>query len=168
MSLSSSDSGPTGCSTAASLISCTAPRSGALWTTRNCLPKSTRIRRNESSLPRKDGTRRRLSRRRRQRCAGDARGRHQPSVELAVDVAKEAADFVLLERGLDVIRRGVEEGRKTFANTMKLHPDDDEREPGQHAQHGGCIAFPALSAAAGRPDPAEQLHLRHSGHRHCR
>jgi Mg2+-importing ATPase len=41
------------------------------------------------------------------------------SVELAVDVAKEAADFVLLERGLDVIRRGVEEGRKTFANTMK-------------------------------------------------
>jgi Mg2+-importing ATPase len=41
------------------------------------------------------------------------------SVEQAVDVAREAADFVLLERGLDVIRRGVEEGRKTFANTLK-------------------------------------------------
>jgi Mg2+-importing ATPase len=41
------------------------------------------------------------------------------SVEDAVDVAREAADFVLLERGLDVIRRGVEEGRKTFANTLK-------------------------------------------------
>ena len=41
------------------------------------------------------------------------------SVEHAVDVAREAADFVLLERGLDVIRRGVEEGRKTFANTLK-------------------------------------------------
>jgi Mg2+-importing ATPase len=41
------------------------------------------------------------------------------SVDQAVDVAKEAADFVLLERGLDVIRRGVEEGRKTFANTLK-------------------------------------------------
>jgi Mg2+-importing ATPase len=41
------------------------------------------------------------------------------SVEGAVDVAREAADFVLLERGLDVIRRGVEEGRTTFANTMK-------------------------------------------------
>jgi Mg2+-importing ATPase len=26
---------------------------------------------------------------------------------------------VLLERGLDVIRRGIEEGRKTFANTLK-------------------------------------------------
>jgi Mg2+-importing ATPase len=41
------------------------------------------------------------------------------SVEGAVDVAKEAADFVLLERDLDVIRRGIEEGRRTFANTLK-------------------------------------------------
>jgi Mg2+-importing ATPase len=41
------------------------------------------------------------------------------SVETAVDVAREAADFVLLEQGLDVIRRGVEEGRRTFANTIK-------------------------------------------------
>ncbi|MET0657515.1 MAG: HAD-IC family P-type ATPase, partial [Steroidobacteraceae bacterium] len=41
------------------------------------------------------------------------------SVEHAVDVAREAADFVLLQRDLDVIRRGIEEGRKTFANTLK-------------------------------------------------
>jgi Mg2+-importing ATPase len=41
------------------------------------------------------------------------------SVEQAVDVAREAADFVLMERGLDVIRRGIEEGRRTFANTLK-------------------------------------------------
>jgi P-type Mg2+ transporter len=41
------------------------------------------------------------------------------SVEQAVDVARQAADFVLLERGLDVIRRGIEEGRRTFANTLK-------------------------------------------------
>jgi Mg2+-importing ATPase len=41
------------------------------------------------------------------------------SVETAADVAKEAADFVLLERDLDVIRRGIEEGRRTFANTLK-------------------------------------------------
>src|SRR5439155_3198621 len=41
------------------------------------------------------------------------------SVETAVDVAREAADFVLLERNLDVIRGGIEEGRKTFANTLK-------------------------------------------------
>ena len=41
------------------------------------------------------------------------------SVEGAVDVAREAADFVLLERDLDVILRGVTEGRRTFANTRK-------------------------------------------------
>jgi Mg2+-importing ATPase len=41
------------------------------------------------------------------------------SVEEAVDVAREAADFVLLDRHLDVIRTGIEEGRKTFANTLK-------------------------------------------------
>jgi len=41
------------------------------------------------------------------------------SVETAVDVAREAADFVLLDRDLDVIRAGIEEGRRTFANTLK-------------------------------------------------
>jgi Mg2+-importing ATPase len=41
------------------------------------------------------------------------------SVETAVDVAREAADFVLLRRNLDVIRAGIEEGRHTFANTLK-------------------------------------------------
>jgi len=41
------------------------------------------------------------------------------SVESAVDVAREAADFVLLEKNLDVVRGGIEEGRRTFANTLK-------------------------------------------------
>jgi Mg2+-importing ATPase len=41
------------------------------------------------------------------------------SVDTAVDVAKEAADFVLLKQGLDVLRQGIEQGRKTFANTLK-------------------------------------------------
>jgi Mg2+-importing ATPase len=41
------------------------------------------------------------------------------SIENAVDVAKEAADLVLLDQNIDVIREGVEEGRKTFMNTMK-------------------------------------------------
>jgi Mg2+-importing ATPase len=36
-----------------------------------------------------------------------------------VDVAKEAADFVLLRRDLGVLRAGIEEGRRTFANTLK-------------------------------------------------
>lgn len=41
------------------------------------------------------------------------------SVNTAVDVAKEAADFVLLEKSLDVLRRGIVLGRTTFANTLK-------------------------------------------------
>ncbi|MCL4862547.1 MAG: magnesium-translocating P-type ATPase [Caldilineaceae bacterium] len=41
------------------------------------------------------------------------------SVDQAVDVAKEAADFVLLQQDLDVLRQGIEEGRTTFANSMK-------------------------------------------------
>ena len=41
------------------------------------------------------------------------------SVEGAVDVAKEAADIVLLEKDLGVLKQGIIEGRKTFSNTMK-------------------------------------------------
>ena len=41
------------------------------------------------------------------------------SVAEAVDVAKEAADIVLLEKDLGVLEKGVREGRTTFANTLK-------------------------------------------------
>ena len=41
------------------------------------------------------------------------------SVEGAVDVARESADVILLRHDLDVLRRGVEDGRHTFANTLK-------------------------------------------------
>ncbi|MEW6327539.1 MAG: HAD-IC family P-type ATPase [Thermodesulfobacteriota bacterium] len=41
------------------------------------------------------------------------------SVDRAVDVAKEAADIVLLEKDLGILAQGVREGRKTFANTLK-------------------------------------------------
>ncbi|MEN6343313.1 MAG: magnesium-translocating P-type ATPase [Methanospirillum sp.] len=41
------------------------------------------------------------------------------SVESAVDVAKEAAQIVLLEKDLGVLVEGVREGRVTFANTLK-------------------------------------------------
>lgn len=41
------------------------------------------------------------------------------SVDKAVDVAKEAADFVLLEQDLAVLHQGIVLGRTTFANTLK-------------------------------------------------
>ena len=41
------------------------------------------------------------------------------SVDSAVDVAKEAADMILLDQDLHVLYDGVLEGRRTFANIMK-------------------------------------------------
>jgi Mg2+-importing ATPase len=41
------------------------------------------------------------------------------SVEGATDVAREAADMIMLERNLNVLADGVEEGRRTFANILK-------------------------------------------------
>ena len=41
------------------------------------------------------------------------------SVNNAVDVAKDTADIILLQKSLRVLRDGVIEGRKTFQNTMK-------------------------------------------------
>ena len=41
------------------------------------------------------------------------------SVANAVDVAKEAADLVLLEQDLKVLKEGIQQGRRTFANTLK-------------------------------------------------
>jgi Mg2+-importing ATPase len=41
------------------------------------------------------------------------------SVDSGVDVAKEAADIVLLQKNLKVLVEGVQEGRRTFANTLK-------------------------------------------------
>lgn len=41
------------------------------------------------------------------------------SVSIGVDVAKDAADFILLEPGLEVLHSGIIEGRKSFGNVMK-------------------------------------------------
>jgi Mg2+-importing ATPase len=41
------------------------------------------------------------------------------SVDTAVDVAREAADMIMLEHDLKVLHQGVVEGRRTFANIMK-------------------------------------------------
>ena len=41
------------------------------------------------------------------------------SVDTAVDIAKESADIILLEKDLNVLQDGVTEGRRTFANLMK-------------------------------------------------
>ncbi len=53
----------------------------------------------------------------------DAPALHEADIGISVDgavaVAREAADMILLRRDLGVLLRGVDDGRKTFANTMK-------------------------------------------------
>ena len=88
------------------------------------------------------------------------------SVEQAVDVAREAADFVLLERDLDVIRRGIEEGRKTFANTLKYILITTSANLGNMVSMAAASLFlPFLPLTAGT-DSAQQLSLGHPGRRH--
>ena len=41
------------------------------------------------------------------------------SVDTGVDVAKETADLILLEKSLTVINDGIQQGRRVFANTLK-------------------------------------------------
>ena len=41
------------------------------------------------------------------------------SVDTAVDIAKESADIILLEKDLNILRTGVEYGRMTFGNIIK-------------------------------------------------
>lgn len=41
------------------------------------------------------------------------------SVDTAVDIAKESANVILLEKDLNVLKDGIIEGRKTYANTIK-------------------------------------------------
>ena len=41
------------------------------------------------------------------------------SVDTAVDIAKESADIILLEKSLMVLQEGVIEGRKVFGNITK-------------------------------------------------
>jgi Mg2+-importing ATPase len=61
------------------------------------------------------------------------------SVDSAVDVAREAATFVLLRHDLGVLRDGIVEGRRTFANTLKYITTTES------ANFGNMISMAAAS-----------------------
>jgi Mg2+-importing ATPase len=95
------------------------------------------------------------------------------SVEGAVDVAREAAQIVLLKQDLSVLIHGVEEGRKTLANTLKyvfvsisgnfgymfslavssLFLDFEPLLPSQILLINLLADFPAMALATDRVDP---------------
>ena len=63
------------------------------------------------------------------------------SVSSAVDVAREAADVVLVQPGLRVLHDGILEGRRAFGNVMKYITDGNEFELWEHVQHGRSFSF---------------------------
>jgi Mg2+-importing ATPase len=63
------------------------------------------------------------------------------SVESATDVAKDAADVILLEKDLDVLAGGVAEGRRIFANTIKYVLMGTSSNFGNMASAAGASLF---------------------------
>ena len=78
------------------------------------------------------------------------------SVANGVDVAKDAAKIILLEKDLGVLDDGVIEGRRSFANIMKYIIMGTSSNFGNMFEHGGSIALPAVPADASHADTAEQ------------
>ena len=105
--------------------------------------------------------RRRLPRRRHQRRAVAALGRRRRSrSRAAVDVAKAAADIILLRAGPRGAARRRARGAPHLRQHHEVHHDGHQLELRQHVQHGGRRAVPALPADAAGADPAQQLPLR--------
>jgi P-type Mg2+ transporter len=63
------------------------------------------------------------------------------SVETATDVAKDAADIVLLAKDLDILAGGVVEGRRIFANTIKYVLMGSSSNFGNMFSAGGASLF---------------------------
>ncbi len=81
------------------------------------------------------------------------------SVDTAVDVAKEAADFVLLKQDLGYPAEGIDDGRMTFANTLKYILTTISANFGNMFSMAGASLFLLLPAHAGSANPAQQLPL---------
>ncbi len=63
------------------------------------------------------------------------------SVDSGTDVAKDAADIILLEKDLDVLADGVAEGRRIFANTIKYVMMGTSSNLGNMISAAGASAF---------------------------
>ena len=78
----------------------------------------------------------------------------------AVDIAKEAADVILLEKSLMVLEEGVLEGRKVFANILKYIRMGASSNFGNMFSVLGGQRLAAVSAHEQHPDSGEQSALR--------
>ncbi len=100
----------------------------------------------------------------------DATGLHAAdvgiSVDQAVDVAKEAADIVLLKQDLAVLVEGVREGRRTFANTMKYVFMATSANFGNMFSMAGASLFLNFLPLLAQADPADEPVDRPAGNDH--
>ena len=87
------------------------------------------------------------------------------SVENAVDIAKESADVILLEKDLMVLEEGIVEGRKVYANMIKYIKMTASSNFGNMFSVLIASAFlPFFADGVHPPDPFEP-HLRYLLHR---
>ena len=82
------------------------------------------------------------------------------SVDTAADVAKDAADIVLLDKSLSVLADGVMEGRRIFSNTLKYVLMATSSNFGNMFSAAGASLFLTFLPDAPEPDPAQQPPLR--------
>ena len=82
------------------------------------------------------------------------------SVDTAVDVAKESADIILLEKSLLVLAQGVLEGRKVFSNVLKYIRMGASSNFGNMFSVIGASALLPFVPMAPHPDPDQQPALR--------
>ena len=68
------------------------------------------------------------------------------SVDTAVDIAKESADIILLEKSLLVLEEGVLEGPQGLRQHHQVHQDGRQLELRQHVQRAGGQHLPAVPA----------------------
>ena len=82
------------------------------------------------------------------------------SVDTATDVAKDAADVVLLEKDLGVLAAGCRRGPAHLRQHHQVRADGHVEQFRQHVQRGRRLGGAAVPADAAQPDPAEQSALR--------
>ena len=82
------------------------------------------------------------------------------SVDSGTDMAKDAADVILLEKDLNVLADGVAEGRRIFANTIKYVLMGTSSNFGNMFSAAGASIFLKFLPMLPVPDPAEQPALR--------
>ena len=81
------------------------------------------------------------------------------SVDGAADVARAAADLILLEHDLSVVLEAVVGRARHGAERVQIRADGRKLEFRQHVQHGRRHVDPAFPADAADPDLAEQPDL---------